>query len=97
MTKLFRSFVESILVYCITVLYSHLYSNDKKLSKAQFYDAKLDCDMANRGLEVGRTYSLCIFHDDNHFIHNVLEKMPSGRIKSHKVQAAIGKGCFTVN
>ena len=100
-TKLFRSFVKSILVYCITItiLYSHLYSNDKKAIKsffkrAQFYGAKLDCDVANRVLELGPTYSLYIFHDNDHFIHNVLEKMPSGRIKSHKAQAAIGKECF---
>ena len=95
-TKLFRSFIESILVYCITILYSNLYTNDKKAVKsffkrAQFYGAKLDCDVANRVLELGHTYSLRIFHDDDHFIHNVLEKMLSGRIRSHKVQAAIGK------
>ena len=35
-----------------------------------------------------------VFHGYDHFIHNVLEKMPSGRIRSHKVRAAIGKGCF---
>ena len=33
-----------------------------------------------------------MFHDL--FIYNVLEKMPSGRIRSHKVRAAIGKECF---
>ena len=57
-TKLFRSFIESILVYCITILYSNLYTNDKKAVKsffkrAQFYGAKLDCDVANRVLELG--------------------------------------------
>ena len=32
--------------------------------------------MANRVLELGHTYSLCIFHDNDHFIHDVLEKSP---------------------
>ena len=50
--------------------------------------------MANRVLELGRTYSLCIFHDNDHFIHNVLEKMSSDHIGSHKVRAAIGKEYF---
>ena len=88
-TALFRSFIQSILVYCITILYSHLYSNDKKAIKsfdkrAQFYGAKLNCDVANRVLELGWLHSLRIFHDNDHFIHNVLEKMPSGRIRSRK-------------
>ena len=57
-TTLFRSFIKSILFYCITILYSHLYSNDKKAIKsfdkrAQFYGAKLNCDVANRVLELG--------------------------------------------
>ena len=30
---LFRSFIESVLVYCITIIYSHMYSNDKKAIK----------------------------------------------------------------
>ena len=35
-----------------------------------------------------------VFHGYDHFIHNVLEKMPSGHIRSHKVRVAIGKECF---
>ena len=35
-----------------------------------------------------------MFHDNDHFIHNVLEKMPSGSIRSHKLRATIGKECF---
>ena len=50
--------------------------------------------MSNRVLELGHTYSLRIFHDDDHFIHNVLEKILSGHIRSHKVRAAIGKERF---
>ena len=98
-TTLFRSFIESILFYCITIFYSHIYSNDKKAIKsffkeAKFYGAELDCDIDARISELGRTYSLRIFHDDNHFIHNLLERMPSGRLRTHRVRASIGKECF---
>ena len=62
----------------------------RELSKA---GAKLECDVANRVLEPGCTYSLRIFHENDHFINNVLENMPLGRIRSLKVWTAIGKEC----
>ena len=64
--------------------------------EAKFYGAELDCDigLAARIAELGRIYSLRIFHDDNHFIHNFLERMPSGRLRTHRVRASINKECF---
>ena len=62
----------------------------RKLSRAylarSIFGANVDCDVASRVLELGRKCSLCMFHDNGHFIHILLEQIPSaGRLRSHKV------------
>ena len=44
---LFKSFVVSLLMYCLPVLYSSVYALDKKLLQKVFHNAK------NIGLDVG--------------------------------------------
>ena len=84
--------------YCITIFHSNFYSNDRKAIK-KFYYAELDCDLDARISELRCTDSLptCIFHDDNHFIHNFLERIPSARLRTHGVQASIGNEFFVGN
>ena len=48
-------------------------------------------DIDARISELGHTYSLRIFHDDNHFIQNLLERMPSRRPRTHRVRASMAK------
>ena len=60
----------------------------------KFYGAKLDCDKDRRISELEHTYSLRKFHVDNKFIHNFLERMPSGRLRTDRVRLSIGKECF---
>jgi hypothetical protein len=98
-TNLFKSFVEPILFYCIVVFYPHLYSNEKKEIRKIFkiavrYGATVNRDIDALVEERTRQYILGIYHDDVHFIHNVLDKLPSGRLRSHKVRSAVGRDNF---
>ena len=96
---LFKSFVVSLLMYCLPVLYTSIYARDKKLLRKVFHDAK------NLGLDVGdlnaivsqRTKSMiimCCFADENHFMHDFPEQCPSGRLRHVKYRSSWGKDCF---
>ena len=95
---LFKSFVVSLLMYCLPVLFTSIYARDKKSLRKVFQDAK------NLGLEVGdldtivrqRTKSiiLCCFSDEDHFIHDFLERCPSGRLRHVKYRSSWGKDYF---
>ena len=97
-SMLFKSFVVSLLLYCLPVLHTSIYAKDKKLLRKVFNDAK------NLGLDVGdldtivkqRTKSIimCCFSDEDHFIHDFLEHCPSGRLRHIKYRSSWGKDCF---
>jgi hypothetical protein len=98
-TQLFRSFIESILLYCIVPFYSHLFSNEKKYIRSIFktairYGANINSDIDILVSQKAKQYILRIYHDDKHFIHDILEKLPSGRLRAHKVRSALGRDCF---
>ena len=77
-TLLFRRFT----FCCVTIFYSNIYFNKKKAMTGKEATFSLWCSCF--------TY----FSFWQRFIHNLLEKMPSGRIRFYKVRAAIGKQCF---
>ena len=41
-----------------------------------------------------KKYIMNAYHDETHFIHNFLHKLPSGRLQTYKHRCAIGKACF---
>ena len=96
---LFKSFVVSLLMYCLPVLYTSIYARDKKLLR------KLSHDATNLGLDVGdlgvivrqRTKSIimCCFAGKNHFMHDFPEQCPSGRLRHVKYGSSWGKDCFS--
>ena len=95
---LFKSFIISLLTYCLPVLYTHVFARDKKCLRKLFKDAgKLDLDVGNLdSLIQRRTKSLAMtyIHDDEHFVNAFLEKCPSGRYRTLKHRSALGKDCF---
>ena len=97
-TMLFKSFIISLLTYCLPVLYTHVFARDKKCLRKLFKDAgKLDLDVGNLdSLIQRRTKSLAMtyIHDDEHFVNAFLEKCPSGRYRTLKHRSALGKDCF---
>jgi hypothetical protein len=92
---LFCSFIESIILYCLPVFYYSLTASNKKdLSKfhkkAEKYSImshSLDAVVAKRF----KTTALKAFLDENHFIHQVLVRLPSGRCQTFKHRTLIGK------
>ena len=41
-----------------------------------------------------KKYIMNAYHDETHFIHIFLHKLPSGRLQTYKHRCAIGKACF---
>ena len=41
-----------------------------------------------------KTLIMSYIHDDEHFIHDFLEQLPSGRYRTLKYRSAWGKDCF---
>ena len=97
-TMLFKSFIVSLLTYCLPILYTHVFAKDKKCLRKFFKEA------ANLGLEVGdldsliqkrtKTLAMTYIHDDTHFLNDFLEKCPSGRYRTIKYRSALGKDSF---
>jgi hypothetical protein len=95
--QLFNSFmfIESFLLYCTVVFFSHLYDSDQKrlrtthkLSKkwnfsALGFDAIIENKLKN--------YCLNIYLDEKHFIHDFLTKLPSGRLQTVRHRTTLGK------
>ena len=97
-TMLFKSFIVSLLTYCLPVLYTTIFAKDKKrLSK--FFDqaSKLKLqvdDLDNLMTKRTKTLTLRCIHDDDHFMNNFLAKCPSGRYRTIEHRSALGKNCF---
>ena len=96
---LFKSFVLSLLMYCLPILYTSLFSRSKK-------DIR---DVVKRALRLGledidsidniiqkrtKTLMLQMIHDSDHFINNFLEQCPSGRYRHTKYRSSWGRDCF---
>ena len=95
---LFSGFVESIILYCLPVFYNSLSaSNKKELSK--FHKRAVKYNMSPHSLDFIanqrlRITALKAFLDENHFIHQFLVRLPSGRIQTFKHRTLIGKSSF---
>ena len=101
-SMLFKSFIVSILTYCLPVLYTSIYAKDKKRLRKFFKDAnnlnipnisELDCIIDNRTKNLILNYIL----DDDHFINDFLQKLPSGRYRTIKYRSSWGRDSFLRN
>ena len=78
---LIEGFVVSLLMYCLSILYTSLYSRDKKEMGMISKDAEklsLD-DIDSLGTLVSKNtknFMLQLVHDNEHFIHDFIEKCP---------------------
>ena len=96
---LFKNVILSILTYCIPILYPCVYAKDKRPMRKLFKEADkhelpgisdLDSIIERRT----KTLIMSYIHDDEHFIHDFLEQLPSGRYRTLKYRSAWGKDCF---
>ena len=98
-SMLFKSFIISILTYCLPILYTSIYAKDKKRLRKFFKDANrlsienisdLDSIIDNRTKNLILNY----IHDDEHFINDLLPKLPSGRYRTMKYRSSWGRDSF---
>ena len=98
-SMLFKSFIISILTYCLPILYTSIYAKDKKRLRKFFKDANnlsihdisdLDSIIDKRTKNLIMNY----IHDDEHFINDYLPKLPSGRYRTIKYRSSWGKDSF---
>ena len=95
---LFKSFIVSLISYCLPTFFTCLYATDKKSLRKLFNDAAklgiehpdIDTLMADRT----KTLALRYIHDDDHFINDFLSKCPSGRFRTVKYRTMWGRDSF---
>lgn len=98
LAQLYNSFVASHVFYCLIIFYSNLSSTDKQALKKVHeqgrrllgHNTTLDQIIKNKTA----SYAWKIFIDQQHFIHDFLNKLPSGRIQTFKFRSTIGRDCF---
>ena len=98
-TQLYKSFIESKILHCIILYFDHLYSNQKAemrdiLLASKRYGVSIDYTLDSLISDRAKNYVLNIFHNESHFVHDILDKLPSGRLRTHKVRANIGRVSF---
>ena len=83
-----KSFIVSLICYCLPTIFTCLYSTDKKSLPKLFKDeAKQGIEHPDLDTLIAdhtKTLALRYIRDDNHFINDFLSKCPSGRIRSVK-------------
>jgi len=97
-TMLFKSFIISVITYCLPIFFERLYASDKKRLSKFFRDA------LSLGLEISsldnlvdsrtQTLILSYIHDSEHFINDFIEQCPSGRYRTVKYRTSYGKDSF---
>ena len=96
--QLFRSFIESCLLYCLPVYFNNLFDYDKKALRkiypiANSYGALVGT-LDNRISERFKRYCMLLLHDDDHPFHDFISKLPSGRLCAYKSRCACGSNSF---
>ena len=95
---LFKSFNASVLIFCMPAIYTSVYEKDKRVMRSVFKSARAlglsvgDVDVVMR--ERMKSLVLNLLHDDTHFIHDFLEKCPSGRFRTFKTRSSWGTDSF---
>ena len=95
---LFKSFIVSLICYCLPTIFTCLYASDKKSLRKLFKDAtKLGIehpDIDTLIADQTKTLALRYIHDDDHFINDFLSKCPSGRFRTVKHRTMWGRDSF---
>ena len=98
---LFKSFIVSLISYCLPVIFTCLYASDKKSLRKIFNDAtKLGIDHPDIDTLIAdrtKTLALRYIHDDDHFINDFLSQCPSGRYRTVKYRTMWGRDSFLRN
>ena len=89
---LFKSFIVSLISYCLPILYTSIHASDKKCIRKVFKDA-IKLGIEHPGIdalmtEQTKTLAMRYIHDEDHFINDFLEKCPSGRYRTIKYRGA---------
>ena len=98
-TMMFKSFVLSVLMFCMPVLFPSLYVKDKDklrsiISSAQRLGLDSIADFDTLISKRMKSTALKLFHDDDHFINSIIERCPSGRCRLFKTRTAWGTDSF---
>ena len=88
-TMMFKSFVLSVLMFCMPVLFPSLYVKDKDklrsiISSAQRLGLDSIADFDTLISKHMKSTALKLFHDDDHFINPIIEGCRSGRCRLFK-------------
>ena len=94
----YKSFIVSLISYCLPILYTSIHASDKKCIRKVFKDA-IKLGIEHPGIdalmtEQTKTLAMRYIHDEDHFINDFLEKCPSGRYRTIKYRGAWGRDCF---
>ena len=101
--QLFKSFVESRLLYCLPVLHPSFKTQHKKQIKAIYKAAHrlglkdISASLTNDNdalQEKSDNFKLALLHKENHPFHQYTSQLPSGRLKTLKHRTAAGKNSF---
>ena len=95
---LFKSFIVSVITYCLPIFFTSIYASDKKCIRKVFMDG-IKLGIEHPGIDAlmtkqTRTLAMRYIHDDEHFINDFLDKCPSGRYRTMKYRGAWGRDCF---
>ena len=95
---MYCSFIESVILYCIPVIFNFLYDKDRQcLAKFHKTAKKLHYvneNFANAVKKRFTSYVINIFLDKTHPIHDFITVLPSGRLQAIKFRSSIGKNSF---
>lgn len=96
--QLFNSFIESYLFYCVLAFYQHL-DKPAKTTLMRPHDIFINLGMHHPTFisvfnQRATNFMLSIYHDESHFIHRFLHRMPSGRLRGYRHRCSIGRDCF---
>ena len=58
------------------------------------YGVSIDYTQDSLISDRAKNYVLNIFHNESHFVHDILDNLPCGRLRTHKVRANIVRVSF---
>ena len=95
---LFKSFIMSLISYCLPFIFTCIYASDKKAIRKIFWDCfKLVIEYHGIDLHIQKltkTFAIKYIEDDDHFINEFLSQCPSGRYRTVKYRGAWGRDSF---
>ena len=97
---LFRTFIQSIIMYCAPIFMQHVSAQNKTSISRIFSIATrfgVNAEFLIQYEQIFKEYVLRSYLNPEHFLHHHIESMPSGRLRSVKFRTTKGKNCFLKN